>query len=128
MPTDARQPTGLKTAGKALWKQITDGYELRPDEVRILVDAAREADLVDRLEKALSSEPELTTEGSMGQLVITPLLAEIRQHRAVLANLLKALKLPAGKPGAGAQSELERIAEERRRAARARWDRHAQTG
>jgi hypothetical protein len=126
MPTDARPPAKLGKAGRDLFKQIVDVYELRPDEVRILLDACREADLVDRLEKALSLEGELTTEGSMGQLVITPLLSEIRQHRAVLANLLKALKLPAGKPGE--PDEKASVAEAARKAARARWDRPRQTG
>ena len=114
-------PKGLQAKGRKLWRDITTKYSLRADELRVLEDACREADLVDRLEGALESAP-LTVAGSMGQPVANPLVQEIRQHRNVLAGLLGKLKLPddesSGKPGAG-----DVLATGARAAAMARWGR-----
>lgn len=87
-------PRGLNTAGKALWKGVVDTHELRADEYRMLEDACREADLVDVMEAA-RNEPgfSLMVRGSQGQMVINPIINEIRQHRTTLASLLGKLKL-----------------------------------
>lgn len=69
------------------------------------------------LEAELSDAP-LMVKGSMGQLVASPLVSEIRQHRMVLASLLKSLKLP-GAP-ADAQRKQNLVSEQARAAARAR--------
>lgn len=111
-------PENLASAGTALWSQIAGVYELRPDEIRILHDACREADIVERLEGELADAP-LMVKGSMGQLVASPLVSEVRQHRTVLANLLKALKLPD--EAAGADRKSQYVSEQARAAARARW-------
>jgi hypothetical protein len=92
-----KAPSKLGPAGRALWKGITEGYSLRADERRVVEDAAREADLIEQLQTALNDQMtagKLFTRGSMGQDVINPLVAEVRQHRATLAGLLRALKLP----------------------------------
>lgn len=120
MATNARQPTKLGAEGRRLWQAIVSAYDLRPDEVRILADACREVDVVERLEAGLRDSP-LMVEGSQGQLVASPLVSEVRQHRAVLANLLKALKLPDTNDLAQRRAALE--SEQARAAARARWDR-----
>lgn len=78
---------------QALWDQVNGPYQLRPDEVRILEDACREVDLIERLEDALAGAP-LTVSGSQGQPVANPLVSEIRQHRQVVKALLGSLKLP----------------------------------
>lgn len=111
-------PAGLAEAGQALWDSIVPAYELRPDEARMLADACREADIVQRLEDELADAPLMVT-GSQGQLVASPLVSELRQHRSVLAALLKSLKLPDSP--AGAQQKTARISEQARAAARARW-------
>ena len=118
MAVKPKIPTRLGTAGKGLWKQIGGVYELRPDELRILEDACREADIVDRLEAELVDAP-LMVKGSMGQLVASPLVSEVRQHRTVLAGLLKALKLPDD--AAGAAQKTQYVSDQARAAARARW-------
>lgn len=114
-------PANLGPAGRHLWKSIVPAYELRPDEVRTLHDACREADIVQRLEDELADAPLMVT-GSQGQLVASPLVSEVRQHRAVLSGLLKALKLPDN--SIGAQQKAKRTSEQARAAARARWDRN----
>ena len=95
--TTKRKPTkprGPKKSGSKLWREIADPkkYELRPDELRILEDACREADLIDQLEDALEGQPFIVT-GSQGQDVINPLIPEIRQHRATLTSMMLKLKL-----------------------------------
>ncbi len=119
-PSKPRPPAKLGAAGRRLWREISGRYELRPDETRLLADACREADIIDRLEEELAGAP-LIVKGSMGQLVASPLVSEVRQHRTVLAGLLKSLKLP------DAPDEAERrraaVSDQARAAARARWGR-----
>jgi hypothetical protein len=87
-------PVGLSKRARVMWTATTDRYDLRDDELRILEDACREVGLIDQMESALKSADGFIVKGSMGQPVVTPLLAEIRQHRNVLASLLRSLKLP----------------------------------
>lgn len=115
-----KAPANLAAEGKFLWKSVTDVHELGPDSVRMLVDACREADLVQRLEVELR-DADLVVRGAGGQPVANPLVSEVRQHRAVLSGLLKALRLPAT-AGDAARREAD-ISEQARSAARARWDR-----
>jgi len=116
--TAPRMPTKLGASGKALWSSIIPAYDLRPDEVRILTDACREADLIARLQDALESA-DLVTRGSMGQEVASPFVSEIRQHRTVLANLLKSLKIPDS-PATAARKKAH-VSDQARAAARSRW-------
>lgn len=111
-------PARLAAKGQELWDQVAGHYQLRPDELRTLEDACREADLVERLEAELQDAP-LMVKGSMGQMVASPLVSELRQHRATLNTLLKSLKLPDEAPNASATSTSARAA------ARARWSRGA---
>lgn len=113
-----KMPSKLGAPGRELWKSIAGVYELRPDELRILSDACREADLIAKLEEAQLDEP-LTTKGSMGQKVISPFISELRQHRTVLSALLKSLKLPDSP--AGSERKQDFVSEQARMAARARW-------
>jgi hypothetical protein len=120
MPTVAETPSSLGAEGARLWSEIAGRYDLRPDEVRILADACREADIVERLEVDLRTS-ELMVRGSQGQLVASPLVSEVRQHRTVLAALLRALKLPD--TDSQATQKAARDSEQARAASRARWDR-----
>lgn len=109
-------PRGLGTAGRKLWRDIagSGAYELRPDELRILEDACREADLIDDLIIARKGEPSLIR-GSHGGTVINPIITELRQHRATLNSLLKFLSLPDESAGESPRSVSAR------KAAQARW-------
>jgi hypothetical protein len=93
-------PKGLGESGRKLWSDITGTYQLRPDELRNLEDACREADWVDRLEVDLEGA-DLTVRGSQGQPVANPLLQEVRQHRQLLRGHLASLKLPDGESAGG---------------------------
>lgn len=112
-------PRGLGEQGLKLWAEITGSYKLRPDELRMLEDACREADLIDRLEAELVGAP-LTVQGSQGQPVANPLIQEVRQHRQVLKGHLTSLKLP-DEPGDDASAGSNAG----RNLANARWRRGA---
>ena len=88
-------PVGLGKAGTALWSSIAGLYELRADEVTVLEDACRTSDMLAALTEAWEADGgPMTTKGSMGQLVIHPLIATIDKHRKSRAALLRQLALP----------------------------------
>lgn len=86
-------PRSLGPRGRRLWRRITADFELQASELELLGDAARTADLVDRLTEHLSRE-ELIVDGSRGQSVVNPVAAELRLQRELLARLLGRLALP----------------------------------
>lgn len=111
-------PKGLKAAGAALWRKVVDLYELRPDEMVTLEKACRASDRIVAMEDELGDE--ITTEGSTGQVVVHPLIAEIRAHEAQVASLLAKLKLPD--PGSGSVGGVEQPrSTQARAAAQSRW-------
>lgn len=120
MPVKRPAPAKLGKRGRRLWDAITGNYELRPDELELLADAVREADLIERMAEEMQGQP-LLVEGSYGQQVANPLLAELRQHRACVASLLKALKIPDEPDTANRKSTA--VTEAARKAANVRWAR-----
>jgi len=110
-------PRGLSKSGRKLWREIVSSgrYELRPDELRVLEDACREADLIDDLATEAKGAPK-TVRGSHGGTVINPLISELRQHRVTLNALLRFLRLP----DEGAAGESNRSVSARK-AAQSRW-------
>jgi hypothetical protein len=87
-------PAKLDPSGANLWVKIDAKYDLRPDELSLLEASCRETDLISRLQRVLDEADDLMVKGSTGQMVVHPAVAEIRQHRATLATLWRALKLP----------------------------------
>lgn len=110
-----KAPAGLNAKGKRLWSEVTTGYQLRHDELDVLEDVCREADLIDKIEQELASADLMTT-GSMGQMVVNPLIAEARQHRATKMSLWKRLALPDP-----VSSEAPAASNQQRSAAQSRW-------
>lgn len=113
-----RAPRGLNAAGKALWREFTARYTLDEREMTALLLACRQADDIGRLERLLSSEPDMV-KGVAGQPVVHPAFAELRQARAALDRLLARIALPdeEGRPMTPAQQRAQK-------AARARWAGH----
>lgn len=108
-----KPPEGLAKTGVGVWRAITSRYELRSDELLTLEDACRTSDMIAALESAWSADgAPMTTKGSMGQLVIHPLIGELRAQRAARNALWRQLRLPddAGMP-----------ANQAREAAQASW-------
>lgn len=114
-------PADLQESGRRMWTEVTDAFDLGPDELGALREAARTVDELGDLRQALDGQP-MTVPGSTGQLVAHPLLAEVRRHREILAKLLERLNLPAGDEDAGSTPAQRRA----QRAAQQRWrDRQA---
>lgn len=119
-------PVELGKRGKAYYSQILADYELEESELQILLEAARTLDEVEALKAALS-ELGVTTTGSTGQVVVNPVLAEMRQARAMFARLVHQLDLPDVEEeeldAAPAETAAQRDrSENARKAANARWD------
>lgn len=88
----ARMPKGLGYQGQKLWKSVTDEFDLEfePHKRRILFDACKMADAIDRLDKEADSAP-LIAKGSYGQPVLHPAFAGAQTARSALAALLARL-------------------------------------
>lgn len=117
MASKPAPPKGLKPSARALWNSVVGKWALRPDELRVLREACREVDLIDVLEAELATDS-IMIRGSMGQMVVHPIVTELRQHRATLAALLRQLKLPDAD---GGEAEKETRSTAARTAANARW-------
>lgn len=91
-----RMPKGFGSAGQKLWKTVLDEYELEyePHKLEILAHSCRVCDTIAELDRATANEP-LTVRGSAGQMVIHPLISEMRFQRALLAQLLARLNFTA---------------------------------
>jgi hypothetical protein len=96
-PTPPKRPQRLKRRGKQLWDQLIQelDWEDCPEQLVLLEDACRTADLIDKLQVVVDAATDLRVTGSKDQPVTLPEIPELRQQRAVLASLLRALQLPA---------------------------------
>jgi hypothetical protein len=117
-PPIPKYPTGLKARGKQLWREIHEVYSFdeAPEKRIILEEACRTADVVKRLQAVVDTDPDLRVRGSQGQPVAMPEIPELRQYRALLTSLMRALTLPDEDDGLS-RSELGRLG------ANARWAR-----
>lgn len=107
-------PAGLGPGGKRLWSDLMAKYVFRRDELAVVERACRLVDRIDAMERDLGGAT--TSLGSMGQVVVHPLIPEIRAHSATLATLLRGLKLPDDEVGVEAPRSTQA-----REAARSRW-------
>lgn len=92
-PKAPRIPAGLKRRGRAFYKHATDNFDLDVDDRELLLELCRALDLLESLDTVVERDGH-TIHGSMGQVVMHPALAEIRQTRIVVARLLSQLALP----------------------------------
>ena len=116
LPVDEGIPDGLHRKGIALWQRLNAEYDFgaAPEKLLILEEAARTADMVDRLQRVVD-DSELRVRGSQGQPVSAPEVQELRQYRAQFASLLDKLRLPEEESdGAMTRSQLARHAANKR--------------
>jgi hypothetical protein len=92
-----KPPTGLREAGKRLWRSILDDFELDEHERAMLLEACRSVDLLDQLDAAVRKDGPMV-DSPQGQKA-HPAAVEARQQKIALARLLAALRLPAGAEG-----------------------------
>lgn len=108
---DPTPPTGLRAWGQSLWDLVTEENKFDAAGYFILAEAARTADIIEKLSGALRSNStewlrlsdevaQAVTEHGDGQheiieitLVVNPIVGEIRQQRLALRQLLAQLKL-----------------------------------
>jgi hypothetical protein len=117
-----RAPAGLGSAGRGLWRSVTAGLVLRPDELAVLREACGVRDTIELLQERLDGAPAIVA-GSRGQQIVNPGIPELRLQRQLLATLLARLDVPEGGVAAGAAGEWEGLSNSQRarKAALARW-------
>ena len=115
MTAKPRVPAGLGTQGAAFFRRLMNEYDFEVSEIPIVEMAARQAEINSALEQAISKN-ESFIEGSKGQKVLNPAIAEVRLGRVVLARLLAQLPFPD-------EDDIPRSAksEAKARAANSRW-------
>jgi hypothetical protein len=111
-------------AGRRLWKTVVsdaDSQEIDLDsrELTWLEDAARLTDRLDQLEAELANAGTFLAKGVAGQVVAHPLLAEIRQSRALRAQLLA--RITVTPPEEKQTSNVFALGVQQRAAANKRW-------
>ncbi|EKT81860.1 hypothetical protein WSS_A15249 [Rhodococcus opacus M213] len=115
-----RMPRGLSDEGKKLWKDLTEVFDFtdEPAKLRVLFDACKLADTIKRLDDEAAASP-LVVQGSTGQPVIHPCVAQGQSARGLMATLLAKLGLPE----TDQETELKRHkrTESAKSAAKARW-------
>jgi hypothetical protein len=79
--------------------------------------AARTVDLLERLQEQIDADPTLIARGSQGQPVSSPAVGAIKEHRALLVTITKALELPSEDATEGRMTRSESA----RYAANVRW-------
>ncbi len=108
----------LQSDGTALWDEVSEAYDLRLDEQRILEHVCRTLDELHRLQTALD-DSEVVVAGSNRQPRSSPLIAEIRGHRQLLSRLVAQLDLP----DLDTTAQRSALSQRKAAAANVRWDR-----
>jgi hypothetical protein len=124
MPNNQDQPAplkGLAASGRKLWKSIVSdcagqGLSLDSRELIWLEQAARLADRIVELEDRLAGD-HFVVRGHAGQPVANGLLAEARQTRMLLAQMIARIRVDAPVEATGVPAGVN----QHRRAANARW-------
>jgi hypothetical protein len=109
-PPTPKYPAGLKTRGKQVWRELHAVYSFddAPEKRITLEESCRTADVVVRLQAIVDNAEDLRVKGSNGQPVAMPEIAELRQYRALLTTLMRALTLPDDEDGLS-RSDLGRL-------------------
>jgi TRAP-type C4-dicarboxylate transport system substrate-binding protein len=113
-------PRGLEARGQEFWDAVTAEHQLDASGYVLLGEIARTADTIERLSAALrsnsqewvrlSEEAEEISEGAIRvQIVVNPILGEVRAQRLALRQLLAHLKLGTTEVGTGEASTLEKL-------------------
>jgi len=122
--TDGKKPAPPKVLGKrgrALWRELHELLEFDTHETALVLEACRSVDTIDNLQAVIDADG-YTTVGSMGQTVVHPAIAELRQQQQGLVRLLSSLNISAALEGeTGAVGMARAISSQATAAANARW-------
>jgi len=102
----AKPPKGLGAEGRRVWRKVisdakSQGLVLDSREELWLENAAHIADRIDELEAELAAGSSFVVPGHAGQPTASPLLTEVRMHRALLATTLGRLRVDAPEASGG---------------------------
>ena len=119
-----RAPGGLGVAGRRLWKTVVsdaDSQEIDLDsrELTWLEDACRLTDRLEEMETVLTATGTFMVKGVAGQPVAHPLLGEIRQTRALRAQMLA--RITVSPPEEKKSASVFPLGVQQRNAANTRW-------
>jgi hypothetical protein len=119
-----RAPGGLGVAGRRLWKTVisdadSQGIDLDSREFAWLEDASRLTDRLEQLEAELEAAGTFMVKGVAAQPVAHPLLGEIRQTRALRAQMLARITVTA--PEEKQTGSVFALGVQQRTAANKRW-------
>lgn len=89
---EPKTPTHLLAAGRELWKASLADVEFSPQELSILEEACRTRDNVRALDAAVRKDGVMIASSQGSRL--HPAIAEARQQRRVLAQMLVTLQIP----------------------------------
>lgn len=93
MMTDIpKEPAGLRSSGRALWRDVQTKYELEQHETQLLIEMCRAADQLDTLAAIVARDG--VQHPISGR--INPAAVEARQLKIAYARLSAALRLPSG--------------------------------
>jgi hypothetical protein len=115
-------PKDLQAAGKALWRDVLDEFELNPAETALLYQLALTVDELAQMKRDLS-EMGTVVMGSRNQPRVNPLIAAIAGHRKLADGLVVALGLPL--PG---EVVGRRRSAQAKQAVESRWRRQQRRG
>lgn len=92
--TKRRMPVGLVKDGRGqnLWRDLTARWDFTEAEYRLLEAACYTADRIVKERRAIGDT--FTVSGSQGQMVVHPLLPQLRLDEDHLSNLLKRIEMP----------------------------------
>lgn len=113
---DERAPGDLGPRGSRFWQATVERWDLSGPELELLGEACRRLDRVEVL-RALVESDGFMIEGSKGQLVMHPALAQERAEIGLASKLVGQLQLP-DEDGSVVATPLQARA---RRAAQSRW-------
>ena len=113
-------PTGLDQRGRELWDAVLEASDFDAAGLLLLGEACRTADIIERLSAALRSnsqewvrlaeEAEVLADGAARvQIVVNPLLGEVRQQRIALRTMISHLKLGKVEEVTGEDSAIEKL-------------------
>jgi len=107
---------GLEPRGRgaAFYRKAKAAYQFNADEVELLLESARQLDLVERLHGIVSAD------GPMLGDRLHPAATELRQARDLLRKLLCQLAMPDEDAAAGKSTSAR--SHKARRAAETRWN------
>ncbi|MGW3024791.1 hypothetical protein [Streptomyces sp. NPDC001221] len=88
-----KMPDGLNERAAAIWREITERYELDAHEIALLGEVCRTVTTLDILAERVDQQ------GTTIANRPNPALAEQRQQRIALARLITALRLPDEETG-----------------------------